>query len=277
MNDRHGIGLRTAHFSTVLEQGPGCGWVEAITENFIGRGGRPLAVLARARRDVPVALHGVSLSIGSGHPVSTHYLDALAALADQLEVSWVSDHLCFGSVGGHFAHDLWPMPFTEEALTHLVPRIAQVQDHLGRRLALENVSSYVGHRASTASEWQFTVELLRRADCDLLLDLNNLHVNAFNHGYDAAAALDAIPSDRIRCLHLAGHEDHGDYLFDAHGGPVADPVWALYAQCVRRHGPRPTLIEWDQNVPPLERVQAESARAAAIERACLAEAAGAAA
>lgn len=266
---RHGIGLRTAHFAQLLENGLRQGWVEAISENFMGRGGRPLAVLERVRRDVPVALHGVSLGIGGLEPLDLPYLQSLRALAERVEAWQVSDHLCFGGYGGHRAHDLWPLPFTEEALEHVVSRVAEVQEALGRRIALENVSSYVEYTASELTEWEFTAEVARRAGCDLLLDVNNLYVNAQNHGYDPLGALERVPAERVAYLHLAGHERQDGYLFDTHGGEVSDPVWGLYAAFVRRHGPKPTLIEWDQAVPPLERVLQESNRAATIEAAAL--------
>lgn len=267
----HGIGLRAQHFSTILEAGLPVGLVEVLSENFMGRGGRPLAVLERVRRDSAVVLHGVSLSLGGLDPFDESYLEQLDALAGRVEAAWVSDHLCFGTFGGHSGHDLWPLPTTEEALDHLVSRVSEVQDRLRRRFVVENVSSYVEFTDSTLSEWEFTCALLERADCELLLDLNNLYVNAQNHGYDAGAALRAIPTGRIRQLHLAGHSDQGGYLFDTHGAPVAQPVWELFAECVRVHGAIPTIVEWDEAVPPLERVLAESRHAAALEASLLSQ------
>lgn len=263
----HGLGLRTQHFTQILEHGLRAELAELISENFLGRGGRPLAVLERVRRDMPVALHGVSLSIGGCDPIPPVYLKGLRELADRVEAAWVSDHFCFGTFGGHSGHDLWPLPFTEEAITHVVERVQQVQDALGRRLVLENVSSYVEYRASELSEWEFIAEVLRRADCELLLDLNNLHVNAINHGYDASRALRRIDGRRIRQLHLAGHSDLGTHLFDDHGAPVSDAVWGLFVDCVRTHGPRPTVVEWDERVPELSTVLAECERARQLEAA----------
>lgn len=265
MQRRHGIGLRTQHFLQLLEGGLQVGLVEAISENFMGRGGRPLAVLERVRRDSPVALHGVSLSIGGLDPIPKEYLRQLAELRRRIDAAWVSDHFCFGTVHGHASHDLWPLPFTEETVRHVVARVQQVQDALGVRLVLENVSSYVEYAASDMSEWDFVREVAERADCELLLDVNNVYVNAVNHGFDAKRFLAAMPTRRLRQLHLAGHLDCGTHLFDAHGAPVADPVWDLYRECVRLHGHVPSIIEWDEDVPPLERVLAESARAQAVE------------
>lgn len=265
----HGLGLRTQHFSEILEHGLRADFAEVISENFIGRGGRPLAVLERVRRDMPVALHGVSLSIGGLDPIAPAYLHGLRELAERVDASWVSDHFCFGGFGGHVGHDLWPLPFTAEALAHVTERVQRVQDALGRRLVLENVSSYVEFRDSEMTEWDFIGEVLRRADCELLLDLNNLHVNATNHGYDAGRALRGIDSRRIRQLHLAGHSDLGTHLFDDHGAPVSDAVWQLFVDCVRTHGPRPTLVEWDERVPPLSVVLAECDRARQLEAAAI--------
>jgi len=267
---RHGIGLRTAHYAHLLEHGLPGGWVEAVSENFMGRGGRPLAVLERVRRDVPVALHGVGLGIGSLEPLDEGYLGRLAELAARVDAHQLSDHLCFAGFGGHRAHDLWPLPYTEEALAHVAARVARVQERLGRRIALENVSSYVEYQSSELTEWEFISELTRRADCDLLLDLNNLFVNAVNHGGSALAALQQVPAQRVRYVHLAGHAQCEGYLFDTHEGPVSDPVWGLYQAWVGRYGPTPTLIEWDEGVPALERLLEESRRAAALEARCLA-------
>lgn len=265
----HDFGLRTPHFDELSARGPGVGLVEVISENFMNRGGRPLAVLDRVRRDAEVVLHGVSLSIGGLDELSTDYLKALGRLVERVQPAWVSDHLCFGTVGGHAGHDLWPLPFTEESLRHVTERVLRVQDALGRRLVLENVSSYLEFAADELSEWEFIEALLERADCELLLDVNNLFINATNHGYDARRVLPRLPRHRVRQLHLAGHDDRGTHLFDTHGAPVADAVWALYHDVVRTLGPRPTIIEWDQNVPSLERLRAESLRAAELEAAAV--------
>ncbi len=261
----HGIGLRTKHFAQHLAAPPPVDWVEAISENFMALGGRPVAVLEKVRGDVPVVLHGVSLSIGSTDPLSKPYLASLADLTRRIEPAWISDHLCWGSHGGRYAHDLWPLPYTEEALRHVVTRIERVQDVLGRQILLENVSSYVAFRASEMTEWEFLAEVARRADCGILLDVNNVYVSARNHGFDPHAYLAGIPADRVGQLHLAGHSDKGRYLLDTHDHEVPAAVWELYRETVHRLGPVSTLIEWDDHIPPLERLVEESRRAEAIE------------
>lgn len=268
----HGVGLRTRHFAEWLAAPPRLGFVEAVTENFLSAGGRPLAVLEQVRRDVPVALHGVSLSIGSTDPLDEAYLARLAALVDRLEPAVVSDHLCWGSHGGRYVHDLWPLPFTEEAVAHVAARAAAVQDRLGRRILLENVSSYAAFRGAELTEWEFVSEVARRADCGILLDVNNVLVSARNHGFDPLDYLAGLPGERIGQLHLAGHQDRGAYLFDSHDAAVPEAVWALHREAVRRFGPVPALVEWDDRIPPLAEVVAESRRAAANEAAALAEA-----
>ncbi len=261
----HGVGLRRQHYQEWLSGGPRVGVVEAISENFAGRGGRPLAVLERVRRDHAVALHGVSLSLGSCDRLRIEALRDIATLAARIEAAWVSEHLSFGTFEGQAGHDLWPLPFTEEAIRHVVPRISQAQEILQRRLALENIATYVRFRSDEMPEWQFLVEVAERADCEILLDLNNLHINASNHEFDAQSFLEALPTARIRQLHLAGHEDLGTHLFDNHGASVAEPVWNLYRHCLAVHGPIPCVVEWDMDVPPLEVLLAESRRAAAVE------------
>jgi uncharacterized protein len=261
----HGIGLRSKHYARFLSERPDVAWIEAISENFIGVGGRPFAVLDKVRRDFPVVLHGVSVSIGSVDPLDQAHLAGLRDLAARIQPAYVSDHLCWGVHRGRYLHDLLPLPYTEEALAHVVQRVREVQDVLGRQILLENVSSYVGFRASTMPEWEFVAEVARRADCGILLDVNNVYVSARNHGFDAREYLAQIPIDRVGQFHLAGHSDRGTYLFDTHDGPVADPVWELYAFAVRRFGRVPTLIEWDEHVPELERLIEESRVAAAAE------------
>jgi uncharacterized protein (UPF0276 family) len=265
----HGVGLRSKHYGRWLEAPPRLGFVEAVSENFFAPGGRPMAVLERVRRDVPVALHGVSLSIGSTDPFPERYLDALAALVRRVEPAVVSDHLCWGSHGGRYVHDLWPLPFTEESLAHVAERVRRVQDRLGRRILLENVSSYAEFTVSTLTEWDFLAAVAEAADCGILLDVNNVFVSARNHGFDPRAFLDAVPAGRVGQIHLAGHSDHGTHLLDTHDARVADPVWALYRRAIGRLGPVPTLVEWDDHIPPLEDLLAESARAQAEEAAAL--------
>lgn len=257
----HGFGLRAAHYDELLQGDIDATCAEIISENVVGRGGRPLAVVERIRARMPVFLHGVSLSIGGCDPLQTGYLRDLRSFADQIDCPLVSDHLCFGSHGGHFAHDLWPLPFTEEALEHVAARVQAAQDILGRRLLLENVSSYVEFRDSSMTEWAFLSALCERADCLLLIDVNNIFVSAFNHGFLAEEFVDGIPPERVAQIHLAGHSDQGSYLFDDHSSPVSDPVWALYRRAARRFGRVPTIIEWDGDLPPLDRLSQESQRA----------------
>ncbi len=261
----HGIGLRPTHYQDILD---GCGradWYEVISENFMVRGGRPLHVLERIRAIAPVVLHGVSLSIGSVDPLNDAYLDQLAALADRIEPAWVSDHLCWGGVGGHYAHDLLPLPYTEEALGHVAARIRRVQDRLGRRVLIENVSSYVGFTHSTMPEWTFLAAVAAAADCGILLDVNNVWVSAVNHGFSPVEYVQGIPAERVGQIHLAGHSDHGTHLLDTHDAAVPPPVWDLYRLAVQRCGRVSTLVEWDDHIPPLDEVLAESARARDIE------------
>lgn len=260
----HGIGLRSRHYPEYLQGGVRTAWVEAISENFMALGGRPLAVLERARADRPVALHGVSLSIGSTDPLDPRYLEDLRALVGRIQPAIVSDHLCWGSHRGRYIHDLLPMPYTEEAVAHVASRVAQVQDALGRQILLENVSSYLSYAASTISEWDFLAEVARRADCLILLDVNNVYVSATNQGFDALTFLHGIPQDRVAQMHLAGHQDLGTHLLDTHDAPVPDPVWALYRDAVRRFGRVSTLVEWDDRIPPLDEVLAEAEKARSL-------------
>ena len=260
----HGIGLRTAHFPRFLAERPAVDWVEAVSENFMAPGGRPIAVLEKVRADLPVVLHGVSLALGSVDPIPERYLAALQALVARLQPSMVSDHLCWGTHRGHYLHDLLPLPYTEESLAHVAARVHQVQERLGRPLVLENPSSYVGFKDSTLTEWAFLAELTRRTGCGILLDVNNVFVSAHNFAFDPLAYLDGIPADRVAYLHLAGHADRGAYLLDSHDGAVPAPVWALYREALHRFGRVPSLVEWDERIPPLEVVVAERDRAAAI-------------
>lgn len=266
----HGIGLRAGHYDAWLTTGPAVAWAECITENFLDVGGRPRATLERVRASYPLVFHGVSLSIGGAHPLDERYLRSVRTLASELEAAWVSDHLCWSSIDGQQLHDLLPLPYTEEALAHVVARVDQAQAILGRPLVLENPSTYVRFAESTIDEAVFLAEIARRTGAGLLLDVNNVYVNARNFGFDPASYLDAIPTDAVWQIHLAGHTDLSTHVIDTHDAPVCDAVWALYERAVARFGAVPTLIEWDDALPPLEIVVAESQRARETEQRVLA-------
>lgn len=260
-----GLGARPKHYDALLGEHLGAvDWLEALTENYLGLGGKPLHYLDRLREHYPIALHGVSLSIASTAPLDRDYLDRVRALADRINAQWVSDHLCWTGVDGVNLHDLLPIPFTEEALTHVAQRIGQVQDVLRQRILIENVSSYVEFADSQMSEAEFLAELAIRSDCLLLLDVNNVYVSSTNHGFDAEKYLLALPSDRVQQMHLAGHSRHGEYLIDTHDAPVSEPVWQLFAQALDRFGDVATMIERDDNIPALEELLAEIERARSV-------------
>ncbi len=267
----HGVGLRREHFDRVLAGPTQVDWFEVISENFMVKGGRPLHVLERVRRDYPVVLHGVSLSIGTTDPLDRDYLDRLRELAAWVEPAWVSDHLCWTGVGGHNAHDLLPLPYTEEALDHVVARVEAVQEHLGRRIALENVSTYLSFASSTLSEWEFLVQLAARADCGILLDVNNVYVSAANQGFDPRTYLEAVPPERVWQVHLAGHTDRGSHLLDTHSRCVCEEVWELYRFATRRFGAVSSLVEWDEDIPEWDSLEAESLRAREVRSEALAD------
>lgn len=273
----HGVGLRPKHYGRFLEATPPVDFVEVISENYFAQGGRPLHVLERVRRELPVVLHGVALSIGSTDPLSAEYLRKLGALVARIEPAMVSDHLCFGSHRGQYVHDLLPLPYTEESLAHVVERVKVVQDALGRQILLENPSSYVAFRQSTLTEWDFLAEVARRADCGILLDVNNVFVSARNLGGSAEAYVDAFPGERVMEVHLAGHSADPALgpalLVDSHDAPVAAEVWALYERLVARIGPRPTLIERDASLPAFSELMAERATALDVLRGRLEKAA----
>jgi len=259
-----GLGLRVDHYEEILTGRPAVDWFEVLTENYLVPGGKPLHYLMRIRERYPLAMHGVSLSIGSSAPLDREYLRQLRSLAARLEPAWISDHLCWTGVAGRNTHDLLPLPYTEEALANVVERVRAVQDILGRRILLENVSSYVAFRDSQLTEWEFLGEIARRADCLILLDVNNIYVSAVNHEFDALTYLESVPAERVQQIHLAGHENHGDYLVDTHDHPVPDPVWELYAHALRRCGAVSTMIERDDHIPPLAELCAELGRARAL-------------
>ena len=259
-----GLGLRPSHYEAILSESHAIDWLEIITENYLVPGGKPLHYLERIRGRFPVVMHGVSLSIGSTDPIDREYLAEVRELAGRVEPAWISDHLCWTGVEGRNVHDLLPLPYTEEALACVVDRVGEVQDLLGRQILLENVSSYLTYRSSEMTEWEFLSEVARRADCAILLDINNIHVSAVNHGFDALEYLRAVPRDRVRQFHLAGHSDMGDHLIDTHDHPIAPPVWKLYRDAVAYFGPVPTMIERDDNIPPLCELVAELDVARAI-------------
>jgi len=277
-----GVGLRAEHYEDVLcgassvrspaESAPGdsrVDWFEAISENYMETGGRPMAVLESVRRDYPVALHGVALSIGGTDRLDEVYLDALAALVERIEPAIVSDHLCWSSFAGQQLFDLLPLPMTEEVLEHVASRAREVQDRLGCRILLENPSTYLGWKCTDIPEAEFLTELAKRADCGLLLDINNVHVTCTNMGLDPYAYLDAIAPEYVGQIHLAGFEVMEGYLFDTHSRPVSSEVWALYRHALERIGPRTTMVEWDADIPSWSRLGEEVDRARDVEQAAL--------
>ena len=259
-----GLGLRKEHYEAVLAHKPALDWFEILSENYLVDGGKPLHYLDRIRADYPLAMHGVSLSIGSTEPLDQDYLARLKALIERIDPLWVSDHLCWTGVGGLNLHDLLPLPYTEEALDHVVARVVQVQERLGRRILLENVSSYLRYPESQMPEWEFLAQVAERADCLILLDINNIYVSARNHGFDPADYLAAIPPARVWQFHLAGHTDLGEVVIDTHDHPVRAEVWELFVQAAARFGPVATMIERDDRIPPLDELLAELEQARRI-------------
>ena len=246
-----GLGLRTQHYADFLARKQPLDWLEIITDNYLIDGGKPLAVIDAIRRDYPVAMHGVAMSIGASQGVDVPYLQRVKALADRIEPLWVSDHLCWTGPGPEQLHDLYPLPYTDESARHVIAQIRRAQDVLGRRLVLENVSSYIRYRHDSASEWQFLAHIAQEADCLLLVDVNNIYVSSVNHGFDPLTYLHALPAHRVQQIHLAGHSDNGDHIIDTHDHPVAQPVWDLYAQAYQRFGAVAAMIERDDHIPPL--------------------------
>jgi uncharacterized protein len=256
-----GIGLRSTHFGEILAGKPALDWFEVLSENFMDTGGRPLHVLDRVVERYPVALHGVSLSVGSTDPLDRGYLHKLKALAKRTRAAWVSDHLCWTGVLGRNTHDLLPLPYDKATLRHVTRRVKQVQDALERPLVLENPSTYLAYARSSMSEWEFLSELCEATGCGLLLDVNNVYVSSYNHGFDPRHYIDGIPADRVVQVHLAGHTNQGTHILDTHSGRAIAPVWKLYERLVARTGPVSTLFEWDASIPPLAAVVREAAKA----------------
>lgn len=268
MNSIHGfgVGLRTEHYAAFeSEVQTRVDWLEIISENYMLPGGLPLWHLDRIRRDFPMVMHGVSLNLGGNAPLSLGYLRDLRNLIQRVQPAWVSDHLCWTGVDGLNMHDLLPVPYTQASLQHICERIERVQDFLGRRLVIENPSTYVAFASDEMSEWEFVGEMLRRADCELLLDVNNVYVSSVNHGFDPQQYIDAIPAARVRQIHLAGHETRDGYLVDTHDHPVCEAVWQLYDYTVRHCGPVPTMIERDDNIPALHELLDELDQARQIQ------------
>lgn len=267
-----GVGLRTAHYQDFLTSPQRVDWLEIITDNFLVAGGKPLVVLDAIRRDYPIAMHGVAMSIGSAAGLDIDYLARVKQLARRVEPMWISDHLCWTGVAGKVLHDLYPMPYTEESARVLIAQIRQAQNVLERRLVIENVSSYVRFSSSSVTEWAFLSYVIEEADCELLLDLNNIYVSSINHGFSARAYLDALPAARVRQIHLAGHSAARDHLIDTHDHPVSPEVWALYAAACRRFPQVATMIERDDNIPPLSTLIEELDQARQIAARCAAQA-----
>ncbi len=254
-----GLGLRTDHYNDVLENKPDVDWFEIISENYMVPGGKPLYFLDKIRQDYPMVMHGVSLSIGSTDPLNTDYLKKLKQLIQRVQPEWVSDHLCWTGIDQTNSHDLLPLPYNQEAIDNVVSRVLQVQDYLDQRILLENLSSYVTYKNSEMSEWDFINEIAERADCYILLDINNIFVSAYNHHFDALDYIHAITPSRVMQFHLAGHSYHGDMIIDTHDHDVCDPVWKLYAEALRHFGPVSSMIERDDNIPPFDELRQELA------------------
>lgn len=247
-----GLGLRKEHYEQVLADQPEVDWFEVVTENYLVAGGKPLHYLDRIRADYPMVMHGVSLSIGGTDSLNLDYLRQVKALAQRIEPAWVSDHLCWTGQNGINLHDLLPLPYTQEAIRHVADRVGRVQDTLGQRILLENVSSYVTYAHSEMEEWEFLTAIAERADCLILLDINNIYVSAFNHGFDPREYLENVPAERVWQFHLAGHLNLGQTIIDTHDNSIIDPVWRLHEAAVRRFGTVSTMIERDDNIPALE-------------------------
>ena len=261
-----GIGLRLDHFEAIQKQQPEIPWFEILSDNYLSEGTTQRDFLQTIRENYPVTFHGVGLSIGSTDPLNKNYLKKLKTLKDEIQPAWISDHLCWTSAHGVVTHDLIPLPYTNTVVDHIVDRIMQVQDYLGEQLVIENVSSYLEFKDTDMTEWDFINEVISKSDCRLLLDVNNIYVSAQNHHFDAMEYLLAMPKDRVAEIHLAGYEDRGTHLLDTHSRPVTPPVWELYKKALQHVGDVPVLIEWDNDIPSLERVIEEADKAETIRR-----------
>lgn len=252
-----GLGLRPDHYPYILENKPAIDWFEIITENYLVPGGKPLYYLDQVREHYPIVMHGVSMSLGSSDPLDKDYLKQVKSLSQRVNAKWISDHVCWTGVHKTNLHDLLPLPYTEEAVKHMVKKIKEVQDFLERPILIENASSYLTYKQSVMTEWDFVTQIVNEADCYILLDINNIYVSAFNHGFNAEDYLMAVPPHRVKQFHLAGHSNHGDHIIDTHDAPVIDPVWELYAKALNRFGKISTMIERDDNIPEFPVLMAE--------------------
>lgn len=266
-----GLGLRPQHYQTILDTKPQIDWFEVITENFLVAGGKPLFYLEQVRQDYPIVMHGVSMSIGSADPLNLDYLNKLKDAIRRFEPKWISDHLCWTGIHSKNMHDLLPMPYTERALEHVIERVQMVQDYLGHPILLENPSSYVEFKESRIPEWEFLKALTERSGCYLLLDVNNVYVSSYNHGYDPIEYIAALPKDSIKQIHLAGHTHKGDLIIDTHDHPIIEPVFELYAEATKMIGPVATMIERDDNIPPLDELLCELEQVRKIQTQVLSE------
>lgn len=256
-----GLGLRFQHVDQILAERPAIPWFEALTDNYLKQGSVQQEYLLEVAHYYPLVLHGVGMSLGSTDPLNIEYLQAVKSLVEQVQPAWISDHLCWTGAHGLLTHDLIPLPYNLETLKHVVTRIGQAQDILGRQLVIENVSSYLQYQHSEMTEWEFLALVAQQADCKILLDVNNIYVNSFNHQFDALEYLNTIPIEHVQQMHLAGFEDKGTHLLDTHGEAIHAPVWQLYERALQRFGAVPTLIEWDNNLPQLERLMQEREQA----------------
>jgi uncharacterized protein (UPF0276 family) len=256
-----GLGLRIPHYNHILKHKPVVGWFEIISENYMVDGGRPLEILDRILDQYRVVQHGVSMYFGSAEPLNREHLRRLKALVKRTGTPWLTDHLCWGSVDGRYTHDLLPMPYTFEAARKTAAKIRQAMSFLEVPIAVENVSSYAEFHESEMTEWEFLNEVVERADCGVLLDVNNIYVSSRNHGFDPYDYLNSVGPERVAQIHIAGHSKFRRYILDTHDHPVVDPVWQLYAHAIARIGPTPTLLEWDDRIPSFNRVHAEALKA----------------
>lgn len=261
-----GLGLRTVHYLDILENNPAIDWFEILTENYLVPGGKPLYYLDRIKERYPIVMHGVSMSLGSSDPLDMHYLKQVKALASRTQAKWISDHVCWTGIHGKNMHDLLPLPYTEEAIAHFSKKVNQAQDFLEQPILIENPSSYLSYQDSSFTEWDFINEVINQTNCYLLLDVNNIYVSAFNHSFDPIEYILAIPPQRVKQIHLAGHTNNGDHIIDTHDHDVIDPVWALYSKTLEHIGKVSTMIERDDHIPPLPELMQELEQAKHIAR-----------